>query len=79
MFDLAYIYIYDFGSVGNAENLCRDTIKMLNTQQIVYVYLYIYIRNPTVRTSPHLQFFNTVLIRISIEKSIHQNQDLVKS
>ena len=57
MFDLAYIYIYDFGSVGNAENLCRDTIKMLNTQQIVYVYLYIYIyETPQLEPPPTFNF-----------------------
>ena len=43
-----YIYMCDFGSLGYAENLCRGTIKMLNTHQI----LYIYIRNRTVRTPP---------------------------
>ena len=34
-------------------NLCRGTIKMLNTHQIVYIY----IRNRTVRTPPHHQRF----------------------
>ena len=36
-------------------NLCRGTIKMLNTHQIVYIC--IYIRNRTVRTPPHHQRF----------------------
>ena len=51
-----YIYMYDFGSLGYAENLCRGTIKMLNTHQI----LYIYIRNRTVRTPPTINVFSKI-------------------
>ena len=49
MISYIYIYIYDFGSLGYAENLCRGTIKIAEYSPNP---IYIYTRNRTVRTPP---------------------------